>query len=188
MEKDIKKFNSTQHLSSYVNVYRSSLLEKESEIEKGLNFTRLNALALNMGLSTDILINMLGLSELTPTFEMSRHKVLYANNPTNDQTNGQTVGQNTVQISPKDFKIIWPATLSKKSSGLILQLESLIGQTVEMINESGNPGGFNAAAWMVGWINSPNRSLVGRRPAQYLNTLGGHKIVSDVLAISQLGA
>jgi len=131
---------------------------------------------------------MLGLSEFTPTLEMDDKEVFKESFKESFKGSFKESLCANPPISPNDFKIIWPATLSKKSSAIILQLESLIGQTVERIGESGNPGGFNAATWMVDWINSPNQTLVGKRPAQYLNTLRGHKIVSDILAKAQLGS
>lgn len=65
---------------------------------------------------------------------------------------------------------------------------SLIGQVQTMIEESGNPEGFNAAEWVARWIDRPLPALGGQRPAELMDTSDGRVLVSNIVARMQSGA
>lgn len=78
--------------------------------------------------------------------------------------------------------------LSPEQSERVLGLERLIGQVQVMVEESGEPEGFNAAEWMAGWIEQPLPALGGAKPAEYLDTVVGQQVLSRLLSQMQSGA
>jgi putative toxin-antitoxin system antitoxin component (TIGR02293 family) len=78
--------------------------------------------------------------------------------------------------------------LSKAESERVLGVQALIGQVEDMIRESGNPEGFDAAQWVASWLAEPVPALGGARPATYMDTIEGQKLISDLLATAQSGA
>lgn len=78
--------------------------------------------------------------------------------------------------------------LSQDESERVLGIEYLIGQVENMIKESGDPEGFDAAKWVSNWLNSPLPALGGQTPASYMDTVEGQKLVSNLLATAQSGA
>ena len=91
-----------------------------------------------------------------------------------------------------------PATVNKKakqgqilSSGeseRVIGFAKLVGQLEAVIQESGNPEGFDAAAWMSRWLNNPVPALGGARPIDLMDTMEGQALVSTTLAQMQSGA
>ena len=57
-----------------------------------------------------------------------------------------------------------------------------------MVEESGDPKGFDAARWVSEWLTSPLPALAGATPASYMDTFEGQKLVAELLAMSQSGA
>lgn len=49
------------------------------------------------------------------------------------------------------------------------------------MNESGDPDGFNAAQWFVGWADMPLGALGGRLPADFLAAAEGRQLISGLL-------
>lgn len=80
------------------------------------------------------------------------------------------------------------ATLSKDESERVLGFETLIDQVQTMVDESGDPSGFDAARWLAGWITKPLPALGGATPASYMDTFEGQRLVASVLAMAQSGA
>lgn len=78
--------------------------------------------------------------------------------------------------------------LSQDESERVLGIEYLIGQVENMVKESGDPEGFDAARWVSNWLNSPLPALGGQTPASYMDTVEGQKLVSNLLATAQSGA
>jgi putative toxin-antitoxin system antitoxin component (TIGR02293 family) len=78
--------------------------------------------------------------------------------------------------------------LARDESERVLGIEALIGQVQAMIDEAGNPEGFDAPRWMARWINAPLPALGGATPASYLDTVEGQKLVARLLAMMQSGA
>jgi len=97
----------------------------------------------------------------------------------------ETLGLARATITRKVSK---EASLSKDESERVLGIESLIGQVVTMVNESGEPDGFDAAKWVSNWLKTPLPALGGKTPASYMDTVEGQKLVSNILATSQSGA
>lgn len=85
-------------------------------------------------------------------------------------------------------KIANKATLSRETSERLLGLQKLIGQVEVMVEESGNPEGFNAAAWVARWLATPIPALGGKVPGSLMDTLEGQELVSRLLAQMQSGA
>lgn len=78
--------------------------------------------------------------------------------------------------------------LSPQEGERLLGVAKLVGQVQTMVRESGDPTGFDAAAWMAQWLEQPLTALGGRRPAELMDTSAGQGIVSQLLARSQSGA
>jgi uncharacterized protein (DUF2384 family) len=64
----------------------------------------------------------------------------------------------------------------------------LVGQVQAMVNESGNPKGFDAAKWLAQWMEQPIPALGGKNPASMMDTAEGQAVVSSLLAKMQTGA
>ncbi|MEO5692611.1 MAG: antitoxin Xre/MbcA/ParS toxin-binding domain-containing protein [Usitatibacter sp.] len=104
--------------------------------------------------------------------------------------------------SSRFFKIIGlpKATAEKKvamkqlvagSSGhAALGVTRLIGVTQEILATSTSKGakGFDAAKWLGNWIERPQPSLGGRRPAELLDTPTGLEVVNRLLGAIESGS
>lgn len=78
--------------------------------------------------------------------------------------------------------------LSTEQTERVVGLSRLIGQVQTMVEQSGEPEGFDAAHWVADWLERPNPALGGRRPAELMDTVGGQELVGSVLAKMQSGA
>lgn len=78
--------------------------------------------------------------------------------------------------------------LSKDESERVLGVASLIGKVQTMVEESGDPTGFDAAHWVADWLAKPLPALGGATPASYMDTFEGQKLVAELLSMSQSGA
>jgi len=78
--------------------------------------------------------------------------------------------------------------LSPEQSERLMGAAKLIGQVQAMVEESGNPEGFNAAQWFAEWVDRPLAALGGRQPAELMDMAEGREIVSRLLAAAQSGA
>ncbi|HVL56424.1 MAG TPA: antitoxin Xre-like helix-turn-helix domain-containing protein [Burkholderiaceae bacterium] len=72
--------------------------------------------------------------------------------------------------------------LSADESSRVVGMARLVGQVQSMVEESGNPAGFDAAAWVARWIEQPLPALGGRRPAELMDTAEGQALVADLVA------
>ena len=91
-----------------------------------------------------------------------------------------------------------PATINKKAkqqqilshgeTERVIGIVRLVGQLEAMIQESGNPEGFDAAAWMARWRKEPLPAFGGVRPIDLIDTMEGQALVSTVLTQMQSGA
>lgn len=79
-------------------------------------------------------------------------------------------------------------TLSPDESERVLGIAKLVGQLEAMIEESGDPEGFDAPAWLSRWLNEPLPALGGVRPVELLDTMEGQALVANTLAQLQSGA
>lgn len=85
-------------------------------------------------------------------------------------------------------KLAAQATLNRDESERVLGIARLVGQVETMVQESGDPKGFDAAKWVARWLDAPLPALGGRRPAELMDTADGRAVVSDLLARIQSGA
>jgi putative toxin-antitoxin system antitoxin component (TIGR02293 family) len=93
---------------------------------------------------------------------------------------------------------IAPATMNRKAKGedrlppaeseRVLGVARLVGQVQAIVEESGNPQGFDAAAWTSRWLSEPVAALGGVRPLDLMDTMEGQNLVSNTLAQVQSGA
>jgi putative toxin-antitoxin system antitoxin component (TIGR02293 family) len=96
-----------------------------------------------------------------------------------------TLGLPRATIHRKEQK---EQALSADESSRVLGISRLIGQVQAMVEASGNPEGFDAAAWVADWLDEPLPALGGQKPAELMDTAEGQAIVSNMLARSQSGA
>lgn len=78
--------------------------------------------------------------------------------------------------------------LSAEDSERAIGLSHLIGQVQTMVQQSGDPEGFDAAKWLARWLEEPLPALGGECPAAYLDTMEGQRLISNLLAQMQSGA
>ncbi len=78
--------------------------------------------------------------------------------------------------------------LSIEESERVLGIASLVGQVQAMIEESGDPQGFDATRWLSQWLREPLPALGGETPLSLLDTMEGQSLVADTLAKMQSGA
>ena len=67
-------------------------------------------------------------------------------------------------------------------------MASLIAQVQTMIEESGNPRGFDAAKWVARWTGRPLPALGGKKPVDLMGTPDGRALVHNIVARMQSGA
>ncbi len=79
------------------------------------------------------------------------------------------------------------AMLSTEQSEQVIGLMQLIGQVAVMVDDSGDSTDFDPARWVGEWLERPIPALGGAKPADYMNTTTGQRLVSNLLAQSQLG-
>lgn len=78
--------------------------------------------------------------------------------------------------------------LSAEQSERVVGLERLVGQVEAMVEQSGNPEGFDAGRWVGDWLQRPLPALGGKKPAEFMDTMEGQNLVARFLAQSQSGA
>ncbi|MCS4510647.1 antitoxin Xre/MbcA/ParS toxin-binding domain-containing protein [Xylophilus ampelinus] len=78
--------------------------------------------------------------------------------------------------------------LSIEESSRVLGISRLIGQVQAMVEASGNPDGFDAAAWVGRWLDQPLPALGHQRPAELMDTAEGQAVVADMVLRSQSSA
>jgi len=77
--------------------------------------------------------------------------------------------------------------LARDESERVVGVQVLVGQVQALVEESG-VGGFDAARWVARWLGEPLPALGGDRPADYLDTIEGQKLVGQLLAMAGSGA
>lgn len=78
--------------------------------------------------------------------------------------------------------------LTAEQSERFIGLQRLIGQVELMVQQSGTATGFDPAKWVAQWLEQPSAALGGKRPAEFMDTVQGQAIVSDLFAQMQSGA
>ena len=97
----------------------------------------------------------------------------------------QTLGLPRATI---DRKLREGKALSSDESSRVLGMARLVGQAQAMIEESGDPTGFNAAEWVAQWLARPVGALGGRKPGELMDTAEGQALVSNLLNRAVSGA
>ena len=70
----------------------------------------------------------------------------------------------------------------------VLGLQRLVGQVQTMVEECGDPTDFDAAVWTGNWLTSPQPVLGGSFAIEYLGTVTGQQLLSDLLMRNVSGA
>ncbi|WP_266160468.1 antitoxin Xre/MbcA/ParS toxin-binding domain-containing protein [Dyella silvatica] len=78
--------------------------------------------------------------------------------------------------------------LNLNDSERLLGMMRLVGQVQLMVEQSGDPDGFNASEWVGQWIEQPLPALGGKAPADYMDTAAGQELISQLLRQAQSGA
>ena len=78
--------------------------------------------------------------------------------------------------------------LSSEESERVIGLAKLVGQLEAMVEESGEPSGFDARTWIARWLTEPLPAFGGARPVDLIDTMEGQGLVSSALAKLQSGA
>jgi putative toxin-antitoxin system antitoxin component (TIGR02293 family) len=78
--------------------------------------------------------------------------------------------------------------LSAEESERVLGIAKLVGQLEAMVEESGDPEGFDAPAWLSQWLRQPLPAFGGRKPIELLDTIEGQSLVAQALSRIQSGA
>ena len=96
----------------------------------------------------------------------------------------------TIGMAPTSAsrKLARQTPLAPDESERALGMAKLIGQAESIVQQSGNPAGFDAGKWVADWIETPQPALGGHRPDELLDTAEGQRMISDLLARMQSGA
>jgi putative toxin-antitoxin system antitoxin component (TIGR02293 family) len=78
--------------------------------------------------------------------------------------------------------------LSSDEGERVIGVAKLVGQLQAMLEDSGDPQGFDSEAWISRWLLEPLPALGGTRPLDLLDTMEGQTLVSKALAQVQGGA
>ncbi len=89
----------------------------------------------------------------------------------------------TVNRKARDNK-----ALSADDSARLLGMARLVGQVQQMVAESGDPQGFDSAAWVAQWLENPLPALGGQKPAAFMDTADGQALAATLVARMQTGA
>jgi uncharacterized protein (DUF2384 family) len=93
-----------------------------------------------------------------------------------------------LSIATVNRKAALDEELTPQDSERAVGLSNLIVLVQTMVEQSGDPTGFDAAKWVANWLGQPNPALAGESPASYRETMEGQKLVSNLLAKMQSGA
>jgi putative toxin-antitoxin system antitoxin component (TIGR02293 family) len=102
----------------------------------------------------------------------------------------QSLGFEALKLSAATVnrKALQADNLSVDEGERVLGMAKLVGQVEAMVQDSGNPAGFDAPAWTSRWLREPLPAFGGARPVDFMDTMEGQAMVSRVLAQSQSGA
>jgi putative toxin-antitoxin system antitoxin component (TIGR02293 family) len=87
-----------------------------------------------------------------------------------------------------DRKIRASKLLNQDESERVIGIARLIGQAQDLVRESGNVDQFDAGRWVGGWLQKPLPALGGRSPDEFMDTVDGRALVSDLLSQQQSSA
>ncbi len=78
--------------------------------------------------------------------------------------------------------------LNQDESERVVGIARLVGQVDQVVRESGEPKGFDAARWVAAWLDRPLPALGGVRPGTLMDTGEGREIVAGLVAQIQSAA
>ena len=78
--------------------------------------------------------------------------------------------------------------LSQAEREVALGVAQLIDQVERIVQESGDPEGFDAGQWVAQFLNAPSPALGGLRPGDFMHTSDGRAVVATLIAQMQSGA
>ena len=133
-------------------IYDMLPLERARLVKAGAPSSLLPKLSVSMGVPTERLIKVLGLSRSTVARKLA---------------------------GKEDF--------SMNDSERIVGLVKLMGQVEKMVQESGDPKGFDAAKWFGYWIQQPQAAFARKEPGELMDSSDGREAVSRLLAQMQSG-
>lgn len=93
-----------------------------------------------------------------------------------------------LSITTVDRKAKANARLTSEQSEPVVSMAKLIGQVQAIVQQSGDPDGFDAALWFAQWLDQPLPALGNSRPAEYMDTAEGRELLSNLIAHAQSGA
>jgi len=93
-----------------------------------------------------------------------------------------------LSVATVNRKVARDEPLASDEGERVLGVAKLIGQVQAMVEDSGDPDGFDAKTWLSAWLSRPLRALGGVRPLDLLDTMEGQALVSTTLARMQSGA
>lgn len=101
---------------------------------------------------------------------------------------GVMMGALNLKTATVNRKAARDETLSPEESERVIGIAKLVGQIEAIVEESGNPEGFEAPRWLSDWLREPLPALGGARPLELLDTMEGQSLVSKALGQAQSGA
>ncbi|MCW1431734.1 MbcA/ParS/Xre antitoxin family protein [Novosphingobium sp. JCM 18896] len=78
-------------------------------------------------------------------------------------------------------KAVNDETLAIDEGERVIGLVKLVGQVQAMVEEAGDPEGFDAAEWLSDWLRRPLPAFGGVKPIAYLDTMEGQALISRTL-------
>lgn len=93
-----------------------------------------------------------------------------------------------LSIATFNKKVKANAKLSPAESERVVGFARLVGQVEAMIEEAGDPSGFDTRAWLARWLTEPLPALGNAKPIDFMNTMEGQNLVSQTLAQVTSGA
>ena len=153
--------------SPYLRLYRASPQERIEVIKRGLQASEAKRIIAILAIGQGAVLKALDLSPATVNKKAKHDQAL-------------SPGESERVLGVAGLRIDLP----HPTGGVA----KLVGQLEAMVRESGDPDGFDAAAWMSEWLKQPVPALGGARPLDLLDTIEGQNLVSTVLAQMQSGA
>lgn len=77
--------------------------------------------------------------------------------------------------------------LPPSQSERVIGVQRIVQEVGRIVEQSGDLKGFNAAAWVGCFLQTPLPALGGREPADYLDTLEGQLFVANLIRRSRDG-
>jgi putative toxin-antitoxin system antitoxin component (TIGR02293 family) len=87
-----------------------------------------------------------------------------------------------------DRKIRSSRPLNQDESERVMGIARLLGQAQNLVEQSGVAAEFDAGRWVGEWLQKPLPALDGNSPGEFMDTVDGRALVSDLLSQQQSGA